>query len=41
MFYNINENEHEQIFDQDMDLRNNINIIFQTDYDVINHHLNE
>ena len=41
MFYNINENKHEQKFIQDMDIRNNINIIFQSDCDVINHHLNE
>ena len=41
MFYKINENKHEQKFIQDMDIRNNINIIFQSDCDVINHHLNE
>ena len=41
MFYNINKNQYEQRFVQDMDIQNNINIIFQSECDVINHHLNE
>lgn len=41
MIYNINENQHEQRFVQDMDIQNNINIIIQSDYDLSNHHLNE
>ena len=41
MFYNINEeNKHEQRLVEDFDIRNNINIIFQSDYGVINYHLN-
>ena len=41
MFYNINEYQHEQRFIEDDDIRNKMSIIFQSDCDVINHHLNE
>ena len=41
MFYNINNNKHEEIFVEDLDIRNNINIIFQSDCDVTNHHRNQ
>ena len=41
MFYNINENKHEQRFVQEEDVLNNMSIIFQSDCDVINHYLNE
>ena len=41
MFYNINENKHEQRFVEDLNIRNSINIIFQLDCDMINRHLNE
>ena len=41
MFYNINDHKHEQRFIQEDDIINNMSIIFQSDCDVINHHLNE
>ena len=39
--YNINNDKHEERFVEDLDIRSNINLIFQSDYDVINHHLNQ
>ena len=41
IFYNINENKHEQRFFQDEDILSDMRIIFQSDCNVINHHLNE
>ena len=41
MFYNINENKYAQRFVQEVDIQNNIRVIYQSDCDVINHHLNE
>ena len=41
MFYNINEHQHEQRFIEEDDIRNKISIIFQSDCDVINQHLNQ
>ena len=41
MLYNINEHKHKQRFIQEEDILNDMSIIFQSDCDVINHHLNE
>ena len=41
MFYNINEHQHEHRFIDEDDIRNKVSIIFQSDCDVINQHLNE
>ena len=41
MFYNIGENKHEERFVNVDDIQNNINMIFQSDCDVINQHLDE
>ena len=41
VFYNINEPKHEQRFIEEDDILNKMSIIFQSDCDVINHHLNE
>ena len=39
--YNINNDKHEERFVEDLDIRSNINLIFQSDCNVINHHLNQ
>ena len=41
MLYNINEHQHEDRFSDDDDIRNKVRMIFQSDCDVINLHLNE
>ena len=41
MLYNINEHQHVDRFIDEDDIRNKVSIIFQSDYDVINLHLNQ
>ena len=41
MFYNINEHQNEDRFIDEYDIRNKVSIIFQSDCDVINQHLNQ
>ena len=41
MLYNINKHQHEDRLSDDDDIWNKVRIIFQSDCDVINQHLNE
>ena len=40
MSYNINKHKYDQRFIEEEDILNNMSIIFQSDFDFINHHLN-